>query len=154
MIIIDNFLDKDLIKFFNKICVHQIPHFYGHNSHEKSNPFYKSNINLDDTLIRFICEKLKKQLNFKSVLRAYINVQFKDMDGDWHDDDGTNTILLMVTKTLPKNSGCFEIKKDNKIEKVDFVQNRLISFDARLKHRGLAPKEPNTPRVTFALKTE
>ena len=105
MIIIDNFLDKDLIKFFNKICVHQIPHFYGHNSHEKSNPFYKSNINLDDTLIRFICEKLKKQLNFKSILRAYINVQFKDMDGDWHDDDGTNTILLMVTKHCLKTQG-------------------------------------------------
>lgn len=153
MIIIDNFLEKDLIKFLNKICVYETPHFYGHKSHEESNPFYNSGVNLEDNLIRFICEKLKERFKFKSILRAYINVQFKDMDGDWHDDDGTNTILLMVTKTLSKNSGCFEIKKDNKIKKVDFVQNRLIFFDARLKHRGLAPKEPNTPRVTFALKT-
>jgi len=151
--IIDNFLEKDLIKFLDKTFVHHTPHFYGHKSHEKSTPFYNSNINLDDTLITFICEKLKKQFKFKSILRAYINVQFKDMNGDWHRDDGANTILLMITKSLPKNSGCFEVKKENKVIKVDFVQNRLIFFDASLKHRGLAPKESNTPRVTFALKT-
>lgn len=153
MKIIDNFLEKDLIKFLDKTFVYQTPHFYGHKSHKKSNSFYNSNINLDDTLITFICEKLKRQLKFKSILRAYINVQFKDMSGDWHRDDGTNTILLMVTKTLPKNSGCFQIKEGNKIIKVDFVQNRLIFFDASLKHRGLAPNEPNSPRVTFAFKT-
>ena len=75
------------------------------------------------------------------------------MDGDWHTDDGKNTILLMVTKTLKNGSGDFQIKIDNKINKVSFVQNRLIFFDASFQHRGLAPKELNTPRITFAFKT-
>ena len=62
MIIIDNFLEKDLIKFLNKICVYETPHFYGHKSHEESNPFYNSGVNLEDNLIKFICKKLKERL--------------------------------------------------------------------------------------------
>jgi hypothetical protein len=76
------------------------------------------------------------------------------MDGHWHQDDGKNTILLMITKTLKKNSGQFQIKdKNNIITKINFVQNKIIYFDASLLHRGLAPEEINTPRITLAFKT-
>jgi hypothetical protein len=153
MKIIDNFLEKELIEYLKNVFMFKTPHLYGHKSHEKSNFFYNSDINMDDTLIKFIILKLQKEFKFNEVLRSYINVQFYGMEGDWHTDDGKNTILLMVTKTLKNGSGDFQIKMDNKINKVGFVQNRLIFFDASFQHRGLAPKELNTPRITFAFKT-
>ena len=154
MIIIDNFLEKDLIEHLEEIFVHNTPHFYNQKSnHENSSRFYISLININDALINFIIKKLKNKLNFKEILRSYINIQFNGMDGNWHQDDGTKTILLMITNTLSKDSGQFQIKIDNKIESVDFVQNRLICFDSTYFHRGLAPKEINIPRITLAFKT-
>jgi hypothetical protein len=56
----------------------------------------------------------------------------------------------MATKSLPKGSGTLEVGK----EKIKFDFNKLVMFDAKTKHRGLAPKEFNTPRITLAFKTE
>lgn len=152
--IIDNFLEKDLIIYLEKIFVFETPHYYGHASIvSKSDKFYNSNINTEDILIKYLIIKLKNKFKFNQVLRSYINVQYNGMNGDWHKDDGNHTILLMVTKTLEKGSGQFEIKDNEKINKIDFVQNRLIYFDATKHHRGMAPKEINTPRITFAFKT-
>ena len=44
----------------------------------------------------------------------------------------------------------FEIENG---EKIDFVQNRLILFDAKNYHRGIGPRT-NVTRMTFALKTK
>ncbi len=151
--IIDNFLEKDLINYLEKLFIYNTPHYYGHSSTEKSNEFYNSNLNINDAMINFLIIKLKKQFNFNQVLRSYINIQHNGMNGNWHQDDGSNTILIMITKTLKKGSGQFELKNNEKINKIDFIQNRLIYFDATKHHRGLAPKEINTPRITLAFKT-
>jgi hypothetical protein len=152
--IIDDFLEKDLIEHLEEILVYKTPHTYGHTSGFDNNfIFYSSGINTEDILISYIIKKLKNKFNFNKVLRSYINVQFHNMNGNWHPDDGSNTILIMITKTLNKNSGQFQIKINNKIKKVDFIQNRVICFDSTLFHRGLAPKEINTPRITLAFKT-
>lgn len=153
--VIDNFLEKDLIEYLEELFIYKTPHFYGHtsNRNNKNFSFYSSSINTEDTLISFIIRKLKNKFNFNKVLRCYINIQFHNMNGNWHQDDGSNTILIMITKTLNKNSGQFEIKINNKIKKIDFIQNRVVCFDATKFHRGLAPKEINTPRITLAFKT-
>jgi len=154
MKITDNFLEKNLMEHLEKVLVHDTPHFYNQKSnHENSSRFYISLINTNDTLISFVIKKLKDRVNFKEILRSYINIQFNGMDGNWHQDDGTKTILLMITNTLSKDSGQFQIKINNKIESIDFVQNRLICFDSTYFHRGLAPKEINVPRITLAFKT-
>jgi len=152
--IIDNFLEKDLIEYLEKIFVSETPHYYCQSSIEKSYLFYKSNLNMQDYLIRFLTVKLQKNFSFHQILRIYLNIQFNKMDGHWHQDDGKNTILLMITKTLKKGSGQLQIKdKNNVIKKIDFIQNRIIFFDASKLHRGLAPNEINTPRITLAFKT-
>jgi len=154
MKITDNFLEKNLMEHLEKVLVHDTPHFYNQKSnHENSSRFYISLINTNDTLISFVIKKLKDRVNFKEILRSYINIQFNGMDGNWHQDDGTKTILLMITNTLSKDSGKFQIKINNKIESIDFVQNRLICFDSTYFHRGLSPKEINVPRITLAFKT-
>jgi hypothetical protein len=151
--IIDNFLGEDLIKHLEEIFLFKTPHYYGHKSHKDSKFFYNCNVNLNDYLLMFLHKKLKDIFKIKEVLRCYINIQFNGMDGDWHQDDGNHTILLMVTKTLKKGSGEFQIKKDNKINKISFIQNRLIFFNSSLKHRGMSPKEIAVPRITLAFKT-
>jgi len=151
--IIDNFLEKDLINYLEKLFIYKTPHYYGHTSDKKNTEFYISNLNINDTMINFLIIKLKKQFNFNQVIRSYINIQHNGMNGDWHQDDGSNTILIMITKTLKKGSGQLEIKNNEKINKIDFIQNRLIFFDATKYHRGLSPKEINSPRITLAFKT-
>jgi hypothetical protein len=153
MNVIDNFLEKDLIEYLEKLFIYNTPHYYGHVSNEKSNKFYCSNLKMEDTLIKYLIIKLKKKFKFNQVIRSYINIQYNGMNGDWHPDDGSHTILLMITKTLKKGSGQFEIKDNEKINKIDFIQNRLIYFDATKQHRGMDPKEINTPRITLAFKT-
>tara|TARA_Y100000401_G_C8215707_1_gene170726 strand:+ start:128 stop:373 length:246 start_codon:yes stop_codon:yes gene_type:complete len=77
------------------------------------------------------------------------------MDGDFHIDDGDHTVILMITPTLKKNSGEFQIKENNKkLKKVSFVQNRLIKFPSSWTHKGCAPIEKNTPRITLVWKTK
>ena len=151
--IIDNFLEKDLIEYLEKIFIYNTPHYYGHSSNKKNIEFYNSNLNTGDILIKYLIIKLKKKIKFNQVIRSYINIQYNEMNGDWHQDDGSHTILLMITKTLKKGSGQFEIKNNGKINKIDFIQNRLVCFDATKHHRGMAPKEINTPRITLAFKT-
>ena len=79
------------------------------------------------------------------------------MPGEFHEDDGDTTILLMTSKTLQKGSGQFQVQINNdinNIQPVDFIQNRLIIFPALWKHRGLDPIEHATPRITLAFKTQ
>jgi hypothetical protein len=152
----DNFLDDDLINHLEYTFL-RVPHHYGHSSNADGTgiSFYNHEFDLNDSLIQYLCVKVQKEFEQKlGFLRVYINVQHNNMDGDFHEDDGDMTILLMVSKTLKKGSGQFEIKKDNKIAAIDFVKNRLIFFDAKLKHRGTAPKEKNEVRITLAFKTK
>jgi hypothetical protein len=148
----DNFLEKDFINFLNEYFLN-MPHYYGHSSNNNDNYFYMTNVNFNEPIINFLCKKIFKK-NIK-ILRSYINVQHVGMDGEFHEDDGENTYLIMISKTLSEKSGEFQIiDKNNEIKSFSFIQNRLISFPAKLKHRGLAPLEKNTPRITLVFKTE
>ena len=109
-----------------------------------------------ESYINYLCEKIQRVEGMPiKILRVYFNVQHSGMDGDWHEDDGDTTYLLMITKTLKPGDGCFEIKENNKIKKINFVQNRLVYFNATTPHRGRCTKKPDKePRITLAFKTE
>jgi hypothetical protein len=146
----ENFLDKNLINFLNNYFL-EIPHYYGHSSNKDGNKFYSHFFNVDNPLINFISKTIEENIK---ILEAYINVQYTNMDGDFHTDEGNITHLLMVSKTLINLSGCFQtMDENNNLTSYNFVQNRLISFPAKLKHRGLAPLEKNSPRITLVFKT-
>ena len=157
--IIDNFLELDLSHYLKQYFL-EIPHTFGWSSAGLNNgsPFYQANLNPYDPLIKFLCFKVQKQLEYKlGFLRVYINIHFSNMPGEFHEDDGDTTILLMTSKTLQIGSGQFQIQINNdtnNIKSIDFVQNRLIIFPALWKHRGLDPKEHATPRITLAFKTQ
>ena len=158
--IFDNFMDNDIKNVLENHFL-SVPHYYGHFSTETSNRFYATDMDMKNPLIMCVAEKLKKiklitenKINF---LRTYINVQHNHMDVSFHGDDGDITFLLMSSKTLKEGSGQFQIKINNdntNIKSIDFVQNRLIMFKASWEHRGMAPLEPNIPRITLAFKSE
>lgn len=152
----DNFLEDDFINYIHNYFL-TIPHYYGHSTigNGIGTCFYNHEFNLDTPLIQYLCFKVQKECERNlAFLRVYINVQHNNMDGSFHKDDGDMTVLLMLSKTLKKNSGQFEIKKNNILKKIDFVKNRIIFFDSTLEHRGTAPKEKNEVRITLAFKTK
>jgi hypothetical protein len=143
--IVDNWLDKDLHSFLASEFLYKTPHYYGHKSSKTSNNvFYNTDLNQIDPLIRFLIHKLQQTLNNKLIIhRTYLNIQHPHMHGDFHQDDGNFTCLYMVT-----GEGNFEIKNEKPIE---FKTNKLICFDSKKFHRGLAPHEG--VRITLTFKT-
>ena len=101
-----------------------------------------------------MCRKLSREViqSDCQFTRVYANIQFKGMNGSFHNDDGDFTVLYMVTPTLD-GSGQFQYRNEKGgVEEIEFVQNRLIWFaGSSLKHRGLAP-DTDLPRVTVAFK--
>jgi len=143
--IIEDWLDSDLSNFLEKEFLYNTPHQYGQRSNASTpNVFYFSVLNLDDPLVRFLSYKLKKTVGNDLIIhRAYINVQHPNMNGDFHTDEGTMTAIYMVT-----GSGDFQIKNEGKIK---FKKNKLICFNPKKLHRGLAPKDG--VRITLTFKT-
>ena len=148
--IIDNWLNKDLVEYLERYFTYGFPHYYGHKSSEEDPTcFYNAPLNQQDALNKYLFYKVKKTLNKNlECERMYINIQHFGMDGQFHKDETDLTVLYMVTKSL-ENDGHFQIKDEDKI---DFVQNRLISFDAKKFHRGLAPTKPGDVKITLAFK--
>ena len=145
----DNWLDKNLVEYLEDYFLYNFPHYYGHSSNNDNQTcFYNSILNPNDALNNFLFYKLQQTLKLKLQLeRMYINIQHPNMDGSFHTDDGDITCLYMATKTRKENDGAFQIKG---LGKTQFVQNRLVCFDANKMHRGLAPD--SGVRITLAFK--
>ena len=141
----NNWLSEDLNNFLTEKFLHFTPHFYREVSVEGGDIFYSFTFNFDDPLINFLMFKLQNTINTKlDFKRIYINVQHPNMNGSYHtDDDSEITCLYMVT-----GEGNFEIKDEGQIQ---FKKNKLIIFDSKKLHRGLAPIKG--VRITLAFKT-
>ena len=148
-----NYMDKDFITYLSNHYLINVFHRYGHNSVPGSGKTFFATDMHNDAVSNFVTYKLIKDFGVNKFKRIYINLHFNGMDGEWHHDDGKETYMLMVTPTLKKGSGCFEIKENNKIQPVAFEQNKLVIFKAKFQHRGRAPVEKNTPRITLAFKS-
>jgi len=155
--IIDNLLDNFLIKYLQQEFLYNIPHTFNGGSNPKNGiGFYNSNLDLNNLIINYIYLKITREILKLNCdfIRAYLNIQHKGMDGEFHSDDGDVTLLLMVTDSPKGGGGEFEYMGENgKIQSIEYKQNRLIAFDANIKHRGLTYKE-NKPRITLAYKTK
>ena len=159
MNIIDNWLDKDLSDFVEQSFLHEYPHYFDHTPTDAdSKVFYNCELNNTDMLVKLLFHKAQKTINKKlNLVRTHFNIQHPGMDGGWHVDYSELSFVYMVTQTLNKKEGTFDIKINNKIKKVDFVKDRLVFFDSNLVHRGNPPllneKRKTNARITFTLKT-
>lgn len=153
----DTFLDNVYIEYLADKWTYKTPHMYGGDSVPGGNSFYSTWMDPNrHESIEFIFSKIQKSIIKQplKILRSYLNIQHVGMDGEFHFDDGHLTCLLMVSRTLDEKTegGAFEYIENDKIKKIDFVQNRLIIFK-NYKHRGCAPKI-KIPRITLAYKVE
>ena len=156
--VIDNVLDHFLIKYLHGFFLYNTPHtFTGGSAPGEGSVFYVAESPPRAPLIEYMFKKITSDeiLNVNvSIIRTYLNIQHKEMDGAFHGDDGDLTLLLMITNNPKEGGGEFEYIDENKqIQKIEYKQNRLIAFDANIKHRGLAYKG-NEPRITLAYKTQ
>jgi hypothetical protein len=104
--IIDNFLEKDLSIYLEQYFL-EIPHNFGWTSKGlgEGSPFYQAGLNICDPLIKFLCFKVQQQVNHKvCFIRAYINIHYSNMPGDFHEDDGDTTFVLINKKYYYPNS--------------------------------------------------
>jgi hypothetical protein len=152
--VVDNFLPVPLIKLLHQHILKDLPHTMTGCSKEGDTPFYYVDLQneffLNKIILTYICNTLKINL---TLIRMYCNVQYQHMNGEWHTDTGdgsSRTVLIMISDTLSKNSGCFCTKNN----KYDFIQNRLLFFPADIIHKGLAPTEKGVARITLACKTK
>jgi hypothetical protein len=152
--VIDNWLDLEFCDHLSHHILYCLPHIYGHSSDSgDGSRFYRVEFGEENFHVKYMCRKLNREIikENSQFIRVYANLQFKEMDGSFHLDDGDFTMIYMVTPTL-EGSGYFEYMDGDSIKQIDFVQNRLIWFNgSELMHRGMAP---NTliPRITISFK--
>jgi hypothetical protein len=146
--VIDNWLDPQLANFMSDYLSKELLYTSG-KSLKSSTRFFLSGVVPITPLIDFLIYKIQ-HIQPVNVLRVYTNLQYNNMEGDFHPDDGDITFLYMPSKGLNSDEGYFEIKDE---EKIEYKFNRLIYFDARKLHRGHAPKQ-NVQRITLAFKTQ
>ena len=82
-LIIDNWLNKDLVNYLENYFLYNFPHHYGHKSNEDETEkcFYSTELNASDALNNYLFVKLKKTLNLNLELkRMYINIQHEKMN--------------------------------------------------------------------------
>lgn len=153
--VIDNFLDPLLNEVIFENYLRNKPHYLSGVSSTTTNKFnfYFGNLKKKNYFVQYIHYKTSKEILKRptSLLRAYFNIQHKEMDGSFHIDDGDITVLYMLSKTPNNKGGSFEYKdSQGKIKSIPFKQNRLIIFKG-IEHRGCGPID-HSPRITIALK--
>jgi hypothetical protein len=146
--VIDDWLEPQLADFLSNYLFSGILYSPNHQSIIGDNTSFLTGTVPISPLINFIIYKLNFIKPIK-VLRFYTNLQYNNMESNFHIDEGDITFLYMPSKGLSLDEGHFEIKDE---EKIEYKFNRLIYFDTEKLHRGHPPKQ-NVPRITLAFKT-
>ena len=170
---INNWLSPDLIDYLYKTFLFYTPHefkevsrdanqqehsiknrFYSHDFVSRQRPAAEFN-----ALIDYVKLKINNTFfngTFPQYERINLNIQFPMMEGDWHTDFteetrgiGT-TFLLMLSPKDPAGGGAFFYKEKDDIKEIEYEQNQLIIFGAKILHRASLFKQQ--PRVTLAFK--
>ena len=113
--------------------------------------FDTQNMNLVKNLINAF-DHIRKRTGLKMNLTEITgNLQFKGMDGTFHEDGPSNRkvfILMLCNERLPKNiGGCFIHQPTKK--KVPFESGRMVEMTASDTHRAEAFNKPHFARMSL-----
>jgi hypothetical protein len=148
--VIDNWLEPDLADYVSTYLLNDINYFVSKSSFDAlDTSVILEGIIPNNPLIQYLFYKINKIKNV-NILRYYSNLQYANMNGDFHSDKGDITFLYMSSKNLNTDEGHFEIKDE---EKIQYKFNRLIYFHAPKLHKGHGPIQM-IPRITLAFKTK
>lgn len=147
MLIVDSFLPEYFAEGIQNHILFNCKHSYGHSS-VGGNRFYTVEFDTKDPIILKVFNYLKKHTSF-SVKRAYANIQYIGMDGEWHYDDGDQTALIFLNRDIEGGN----LQLNNATTNIEPLFNRLVLFrGSTTKHRGLSPSNPGVPRISLAFK--
>jgi hypothetical protein len=82
--------------------------------------------------------------------RIIANGQVKGQNIDWHTDPGNQTALYYPITWKPEWGGSTYFKIGDVEKEIQYKQNRLVIFDATLRHYGSCPTVDNILRVSIA----
>ena len=170
---IKNWLSPDLIDYLYKTFLFYTPHEFkevsreaNYQEHSTKNRFYSydfesrqkptANFNALIDYLKFKINNTFFNGTFPEYERINLNIQFPTMEGDWHTDFAEETqgvgttFLLLLSPKDPAGGGAFFYKEKDDIKEIEYEQNQLIIFGAKILHRASLFKQQ--PRVTLAFK--
>ena len=158
----DNFLDINLIESISAKLHNSLSPWYMQKSLERHDGLFwycslketeeDNGKGIENKLFADEVKMLEKTVP-REIIRIYVNGQSINQHGDFHDDDGDETILIGLNKEMaPALGGATEFLLDNNVSYLIYpMYNRAIFFNAKLIHRALPSSHPF--RLTLALKT-
>jgi hypothetical protein len=142
VVIVDNFLPKDLLHYVQWVLpkMNYELHYSQVESNGTADNFLKSVGEFpEDKIFEYIAYELNNFnfINITNILRCYsnLNPQGSFHSGDWHIDDGMITALFYPMPWNPEFGGGTEFKDGNLVE---YKENRIVFFDAKREHRAIA----------------
>ena len=144
----DHVLSEDLLNFIQEEISQA--HWKVHGSLETKQNFFNcvtTNWFSHNYLLRFFNKKVMTQT--KSLLRSYINCYPPQSQGDFHADDGMQTLLFFTDEWEEYWLGQVNFKNN---DDVLYKKNRLIIFDSSIEHKANINLS-NKNRHTIAWKT-
>ena len=159
--LIENFITDDEIHEINEI-INNSQWIYGNCSTPGSPAIFWSitikNKIFEDKILKRIEKRMGKKFE---VLEVKVNGQTYGLDGSWHrdhvdDDDDRYTLLIYVSEIYPYNiqtvGGYTYFRIDNNVTGIEPYRKRAVFFDARIEHKGMAPKIKNILRTSVAFR--
>jgi len=128
----DHVLSEDLLNFVEEE-IHQAQ-WTTHGSYGVDQKFFNcitTNWLSHNYLLRFFNKKLMTKT--KSLLRSYINCYPPQSQGDYHADDGMQTLLFLTDEWDENWLGQVNFKD---YDDVLYKKNRLIVFDSSIEHKA------------------
>jgi len=155
--LIENFITDDEIHEINEI-INNSQWIYSNYSTMESPAIFWSIIIKNKIFEDKILKRIEKRMGKKfEVLKVKVNGQTYGLDGSWHSDyidDGHYTFLIYVSEIHPYNiqtvGGYTHFYIDNNVIGIEPYQKRAVFFDARIKHKGMAPRTKNILRTSIA----
>ena len=149
----DNYLEKDLIEsIHNKLTDPYCPWILHYTRPEDDTSFWHCPLD-DSSSLKTEVDYLKTKIK-KPIIRIYANGQTYTQHGDFHPDDGQETILVGINKEFDSShgGGTEFLIKDNTSYVIYPTFNRGIIFNSKILHRAL-PTMTKIFRITLAIKT-
>lgn len=147
MKVIDNFLEQDKFNYFKDVITSEyFPWYFNHNKvndfNKKLDDFQFVNTFKDGNSANHLIDIFANKLKVKKFLRAKLNLTTrtsKIFKFDYHNDSDYDCNIAIFYINTNNGYTYFENKK-----KVMSKENRLVTFDNKLKHYGTTSTDTKT----------
>ena len=138
--IYDDILTEDFLDYVN-LSITKDLEYRPHGSINK-NTFLFSDVT-SMFFYQYLFDKFIKKIDFYKnkntfCVRSYVNLYPYNVGGDWHKDDGvdgSNYTLMFYPQKWKKSYKGNTLFKD-KIDKIEYKQNRLVFFKGNIEHKA------------------